>query len=336
MIWIIIICLLALAIFGFFLFLRKLGGGKFPWIQFYTKGRESNFSFGEINLLRKVAVENRLENPTSLFWSLKTLDRSVKGLVLKARAEGKHNDEKHIVFLSKLFDFRKRVELALPKYNIGLKSTRELVPQQRIRITLPDVGVFASQVVDVKRRYLAVAYPRGSALPQGFTWKGKKINVYFWRAEDAGYFFPTTVLDDFSYKNYPILYLNHNENLTRSQKRKDVRVNVNIPAILFPLKKLSSANLPHDKNMGLRARLVNLSESGSAFIVGGRAKVGMAVKLQFTLSGKTVNMSGVVKGVVFDQKRNQSRLHMQAVPPGLEVRNVILSYVYNIFGERKE
>ena len=39
------------------------GGGNFPWMQFYAKGRESGFSMKEIHLLRKVAVENRLENP---------------------------------------------------------------------------------------------------------------------------------------------------------------------------------------------------------------------------------------------------------------------------------
>jgi hypothetical protein len=47
-------------------------------------------------------------------------------------------------------------------------------------------------------------------------------------------------------------------------------------------------------------------------------------------------MSGLVKGVSFDQKKNLSLLHMQAVPPGTRTRNYILTYVYNIFGEQKQ
>jgi hypothetical protein len=46
-------------------------------------------------------------------------------------------------------------------------------------------------------------------------------------------------------------------------------------------------------------------------------------------------MSGIVKGMTFDQKKNRSLLHMQATPPSLPVRNRLLVYVYNLFGERE-
>jgi hypothetical protein len=48
-----------------------------------------------------------------------------------------------------------------------------------------------------------------------------------------------------------------------------------------------------------------------------------------------VVMSGVVKGVNFDARKNRSLLHMQSVPPSTTVRNRILIYVYNLFGERE-
>ena len=54
--------------------LRRAGGGKFPWIQFYTKGKESGFNFRELGMLRRVAVDDHLENPISLFWSIKQLE----------------------------------------------------------------------------------------------------------------------------------------------------------------------------------------------------------------------------------------------------------------------
>jgi hypothetical protein len=46
-------------------------------------------------------------------------------------------------------------------------------------------------------------------------------------------------------------------------------------------------------------------------------------------------MSGVVKGITFDQKKNRSLLHMQAAASSMTMRNRILVYVYNLFGERE-
>lgn len=316
-------------------FLRRAGGGSFPWIHFYTKGKESGFSLREINLLRKVAVQNRLENPISLFWSIKQLDRSIKGMLIKFRSEGKENEENSIRFISKLFDFRKKVELSLPKYTLGLKTTRKIATHQRLKITLPGVGTYNASVVENLRRYMAISYPEGPKLPPGASWKNQRINVYFWRADDAGYVFESKVLDDFIEQQYPILHISHSDNIIRSQKRRSVRIEVRRPAFLYPLSSISAASEAQESNSGLRCRLIDISEDGAAALVGGRAKVGLAVKLQFKLTDSTLVMCGVVKGVTFNQKKNQSVLHIQAVPLSPRQRNRILSYVYNIFQERE-
>lgn len=331
----ILIALCIVAILIAVVVLRRLGGGSFPWIQFYTKGKESGFSFHEINLLRKVAVENRLENPTSLFWSIKQLDRSIKGMIIKFRSEGREYDEPNVGFLSKLFDFRRRVELNLPKYTIGLKTSRKMSTGQRVKITLPGAGTFSAAVVENLRKYLALSYPEGPNLPQGFTWKGQRINIYFWRLDDAGYVFETKVIDDFFNQKYPIIHVAHSDNLVRSQKRKSVRVETNMPAALYPLKTMDLATEEIETQSGLRCRLVDLSEDGAAILVGGRAKVGLTVKIQFSLNGSELAMSGVIKGVNFNEKKNQSILHMQAVPLKARTRNTVLSYVYNLFQERE-
>jgi c-di-GMP-binding flagellar brake protein YcgR len=315
--------------------LQKAGGGNFPWIQFYAKGRESGFNFSEVNLLRKVAVENRLENPTSLFWSIRQLDRSIRGTIVRLRGLGTLDNDDSAKFLSKLFDFRRRVELNLPKYKIGLKSSRKIVNHQRIRITLPGVGVYESSVVENLRRYMAVSYPEGPVLPPGFSWKGQKINIYFWRADDAGYVFESKVLEDFSEQEYPLLHIGHSDNLIRSQKRQSIRVEVNKPAALYALKSIAMANENEETGRGLKCRLVDISSDGAAVLIGGRAKVGLAVKLQFPIGTSLVRMCGTVRGVSFNPKKNQSTLHIQAVPLSPRQRNVVLSFVYNLFNERE-
>jgi c-di-GMP-binding flagellar brake protein YcgR len=333
---IILVVILALAFIAVLalILLRRAGGGRFPWLQFYMKGRESGFVFHEINLLRRVSVEAKLENPTALFWSIKQLDRAIKGIIIKYRAQGQEQDPEYNLLLAKLFELRKRVEFDLPKYKMGIKSSKKMIPKQHIRITLKEKGPFAAMIVENLSRYMAVSYPQGPKLPEGFSWKNQKIGVYFWRAEDAGYFFQTKVIEDFIDKKYPILHIAHSDNLIRAQKRNSVRVETDISAELFPLKALNQGNEMPEEARGLRCRLADLSEGGVALLIGGKARVGLPIKVQFTIADSLVVMHGVVKGLNFDQKKNRSLLHMQAAVPSVTMRNKILTYVYNLFGER--
>jgi len=315
--------------------LRRAGGGRFPWLQFYLKGRESGFVFHEINLLRRVAVEARLENPTALFWSIKQLDKSIKGIILKYRSRSQEQDPEYNQLLGKLFELRKRVEFDQPKYKLGIKSSRKINPKQQLRLTLPGLGPFGSIVVESLHRYMAISYPQGPKLPDGFSWKNQKIGIYLWRPEDAGYYFQTKVLEDFFDKKYPILHVLHSENLVRTQKRNSVRVETDMSAELYPMKSIDGANETPEQAKGLRCRLVDLSEGGTAFLIGGKAKIGLPVKMQFSVGDSVIVMCGVVKGATFDAKKNRSLLHMQAVAPSISTRNRILTYVFNLFGERE-
>ena len=335
MTWAIVLGGVALLVVVGLILIRRAGGGKFPWLQFYIRGRESGFALHEINLIRRVAVEARLEDPTALFWSVKQLDRAIKGFIIKYRSRGEEEGTEYNLLLAKLFELRKKVEFDLPKYKLGVKSTRKLMKGQVLRITLPGAGPFVSKLIENPVRYMALEYPRGPRLPDGFSWKAQKIGVYFWRAEDAGYFFQTRVLEDHSDKKYPILWIAHTDNLVRTQKRQDVRVETDLSAELFPLRSVAESNETTETARGLRCRAVDLSEGGVAVLIGGKAKVGLPVKVQFTLGDTPVVICGVVKGLNYDQKKNRSLLHVQSSQPSTAMANRILIYVFNLFGERE-
>jgi len=332
--WIIAVVVAALLI-GFFVFLRVAGHGRFPWIQFYAKGKESGFTLREIGLLRKVAIETKIDNPTSLFWSIKQLDRSTKEIIIKIRSKDMLDDAESNDLLGKLFELRKRVEFDLPRYRLGLRSTREIMARQRVKVTVPGAGPFQSIVLENRQKYLAMSRPQGPGLPEGFKWSGQQIGVHFWRAEDAGYFFKSKVLNDFVDRQYQIIHVTHTDDITRTQKRRSVRVKMNHPAQVFPLRSIQEASEEQERERGLRCRLKDLSEDGAALIVGGRTKAGMPIKLQFDLADQTTVMCGLVKGVNYDQQKNVSLLHVQSVPLSPRARNHILTYVYNIFGEQE-
>lgn len=320
----------------FIAWLATNGGLGFPWVRFYAKGKESGFRFPEINTLRRAAVEAEMDNPVSIFSSVKVLDRTIRSLILRYRSRGRMEEPSTNEFLGEIYDFRKRVEFNLPRYKNGIKTSRELMSGQRIRMTLPGGATFHSSIVENLRKYMAVAYPVGKAMPPGFTWKGQRVNVYFWRAEDAGYYFESKVLDDFLNRKFPILYLAHSDTLIRSQKRGSIRVESDLPCMIYHLKAITDANEQIETAPGYKARLVDLSEDGCALLVGGKAKVGLAMKAQFTLGDQPLTMAGTIRGITFDEKKNRSILHIQAVPPSERVRNTILTYVYDIFDERKD
>lgn len=321
---------------AFIIFIQRNGGFGFPWLQFYVKGKESGFRFRELNLLRHVAVENNLRDPTSLFWSEKTLDRCIRGTIIRFRSRGKEEDEGSVIFLNKLFDFRKRVEFNLPKYRIGITSTRSITPQQQLRITFQGSGIYYSKVVENMRRYLAISYPQGKALPPGFSWEKHKVNVYFWRPEDAGYRFETRVLGDYMDRKFPILHIAHSDNLIRAQKRGSIRAPLNTNGRLYALRSIQETTEEYESSGGYRCRFVDISEDGAAVMVGGRAKPGLPIKLQTELYDKPVVMSGIIKGVTYKQNKNVSILHIQAKPPSPAMKNLILTYVYGIFKEPEQ
>ena len=64
---------------------------------------------------------------------------------------------------------------------------------------------------------------------------------------------------------------------------------------------------------------------------GGRAKPGLAIKLQTEILEKPMVMSGVIKGVTYKQSTNVSFLHIQGITTTPAMKNLILTYVYGIF-----
>lgn len=331
--WIVFLALLLL-LAGAVVYLRIAGGGWFPWLQFYTKGKAAGFSIREINPLARLAVESRLEYPSALFWSIPQLDRSIKEQILKMQARGQADQPEANRLLAKLFELRKKVEFGLPKYKAGIKSSRDIVLRQRLRLTISGKSPFVATMVDNQPRYFAVSCPQGSSLPEGFSWKGKEAGVYFWRADDAGYSFHAKVIGVFFDRDHPILHIAHSDRLDRIQSRQSARAVMDHPATAFLLASIDQANESIEESPGLRCRVKDLSEGGIAVLVGGSTKVGLPLKVQFKLAGKTVVMCGVVRGVSYNSKKNLSILHIQAVDPGAAMKNHILAYVYHLFGEQ--
>ena len=309
--------------------------GKSGWLNFYAKGREAGFSFHEIELLRKLAASSNLEEPASLFWSQNQLDSCIRSLVRSMHLSGGADDQESQDFLSKLYDFRKKIEMDKPRVKQGISNSRQISDGQNLRVLVEGSGVFKSQTVKNTAQYMTISRPTSAKLPSSFSWQGLKLSVYFWREDDAGYVFDTEVLDEVFSKGIASLKIAHSDSLFRTQKRKSIRVKMHKSAFLYLVSNEDDAGRI-EVNPGLKCFLEDLSDTGCAITIGGKATAGLRVKVQFALNNIPICMSGTVRSIEYKEDLNRSLLHVEADPLPIEIRNQILGEVFGMLPEEEE
>lgn len=315
------------------LVLAVRGGQRHSWLEFQLRAKDSGFGYGESRILREAATLCRIADPASLFSSPRDLDRAIAFLLARQRDLGRDRSREGIALMDKVYALRSRIEFEQPRYKSGIRSSRQLSQGQRLRVLVHGLGVYGSTVIDNNGRYLVLSYPSGARLPKNFVWKGKKVSIYFWRRDDAGYVFDSYAIDDLRIRNVPVIHVAHSESLLRTQKRKSVRSRTSLPAYLYLLKRIEGAFEKPERDPGLRCRVEDISEDGFSVAIGGRGKAGLQVKVQFSLEGRQIVMSGVARSVDYDSEKNRSVLHVEASPPSPRTRNAIRSYVYKIRAE---
>jgi c-di-GMP-binding flagellar brake protein YcgR len=311
------------------------GAKRYSWAEYYLKTKEAGMNYDEARQLREAATLSGLVDPTNILWSPRDMDKAITILSANLKHDGRDRSREGVLLMDHVFALRKGIEFEQPRFKYGIRSSRQIASGQRLRVLVHGVGVFGSTVVDNNARYIVLSYPLGQRLPKGWVWKGKKVSIYFWRREDAGYVFDSYVIDDLRIRAVPVLQVSHSEALLRTQKRKSIRARSKIPAYLYLLKRIEGAYEKPERVPGLRAMVQDLSEDGAAVAIGGKAKPGLQVKLQFGLGERSMVMSGTVRSVDYDAEANRSVLHVEAVTPSPRMRNAIRSFVYNI-GENEE
>jgi c-di-GMP-binding flagellar brake protein YcgR len=311
---------------------KKDGSGS--WIQFYAKGKEAGFSIKDMEQIRKLVSNCNIPDPVSIFRSHKQFVTIVRSMVHDARISGEINDPPVQDFLSKCFDYCKKIEMETTESKIRISNSRQISEGQVLRVLVPGTGVYKSEIVKNTNNSLTISRPTNSK-SGSMQWTGLNISIYFWREDDAGYVFDTEVVDEVFSKGISSLKIEHNDSLFRTQKRKSPRVKFTKMAFLYLVK--DSEN-PHklEKTAGLRCMLDDISESGCAYKVNGQATVGLRLKVQFSLDRIPICIPGTVRSVDFHQDANTSLVHMEADPLPVGTRNHILCEVFDLLPEDDE
>ncbi len=305
-------------------------------INFFLRGLDEGFRFKELSTLWNVSEICNIETPASLFYSMPSLSKCISHIKTQAESSGALNALKFQTILTKLYEYRNKIEKNEDKKH-GLDSTKSLSNHQKLRIILPGKGVFSSEIVN-NGREMAIRIPtqKGQITVDGKNWVGQTINVYLWRTGDARYVFDTTVLHEGIFLGKASLFLKHTQNLVRTQKRNAVRAKCNIQAELYIIREKAIDYNIIETKPGYKCLLEDISENGALIRIGGKGLPNIQIRLQFQVNNRLVVMFGIVRTVEFNAELNQSRLHFECVHIDPAMKNQILSFVYNIMSESEK
>jgi c-di-GMP-binding flagellar brake protein YcgR len=305
-------------------------------IEFYITGLDQKFTFSDLNLLWNVSQLCDLDYPKALFWSMPSLTKCMSHITSQAATNGTENDPKTQALISKLFDYRTKLQNQTDDKK-GIESTMYLDRDQKLRIILPGKGVFSSKVLN-NGKELIIAVPRQKGMIP-FTaeeWVGKFLSVYLWRKGDARYVFDTTVTGHGLFVGESSISIRHSSNLIRTQKRKAVRAKCEIKANLYIITSEKIDYNAVETQNGYKCLIEDISEAGALIRIGGKGVSNVQIKLQFNIQNMLIVMFGVVRTVEYNESSNQSLLHFECIHLDQTMKNEVLSYVYNMLPEREK
>jgi len=320
---------------GIAIFLTQSRESSGNWIQFFAKGKEAGFTIKDMEQLRKLVASCNIKDPVTIFKSQKQFEAIIRSMVNTVRLSGERDDPAIQFFLSKLFDYFKKIEMETSENKSRISNSRQISEGQPLRVLVAGTGVYKSEVVKNFGNYLTIARPVNNKNAATMQWNGLKISVYLWREDDAGYVFDTEVIDEVFSKGISSLKVEHNDSLFRTQKRKSLRVKFRKAAFLYLV---DEGDNPHrlEKSPGLRCMLEDISDTGCAFRVNGQAAIGLRFKVQFSLDRIPVCMPATVRSIEYNQENNSSLLRMEADPLPIGTRNHILCEVFDLLPEEDD
>ncbi len=299
-------------------------------------GQDKGFKFSEILLLWKLAKNAELEEPSSLYVSVPTLNMAISKIVEESQENGTESEAKVQDFISKLYEYRTKIDLDHENKR-GIESTKFLDKGQRLRLILRGSGVFVSEILSTGHDLIIrVPVKKGVKPLDGSEWVNRDVSVYLWRKGDAGYVFDTRVTDAEIFQGQSAIHLAHTNKLERAQKRKSVRGECQIYAQLYFIESDEPVFNEIEVTPGYKCLLEDISEDGALIRTGGKGQPNIRIKIQFELDDKLIVMFGVIRAVEYNQKANQSRLHFECLHIEKEMRNVILNYIYRDLSEEKK
>ena len=92
------------------------------WIQFFARGKEAGFTIKDMEQLRRVISNCNIADPVSIFKSQKQFEMVIRSVVDSIRLSGESNEPSTQHFLSRLFDYFKKSQMAADENKIRIAN----------------------------------------------------------------------------------------------------------------------------------------------------------------------------------------------------------------------
>jgi hypothetical protein len=316
---------------------KKSAKSKVSRLQFFQKGAEAGFTAKEISLLLNLATKLAIDEPLSLFWSEEKLNKCIKVLIDQDRVAGKYKLPECQKFVEKLLECRKRFEVQRIMGRKGLAHTRDIDIGQPLKVIIPSIGIFKSRLVAKNSAELMIQMPDtllakvaaagNGRTPPEIELAFQPVVLCFWRRDDAEYTVNSVIS---SVKTPPdtnesVLALRHQTDVSRVQKRKSIRANIEMAAHIYPL-----GDDGDSMTSAIKCVVHDISESGCAVVVNSKEEARGNVMIQFTLNGEPVSIQGSVRNIHRNEAKKLSVLHIGLQPLPTDIKNLILTGVFGI------
>lgn len=313
--------------------LVRRGGHSFPWLQFYIRGKEAGFRMAEIGNLQRLVMSNKLRDPLSVYWSRQASLSCVKYMDGQYRQEDTLENSSEARFMRKLYDLLNRVTLNSQEKKRGIQHTRELDPSMPLDVFYKNTE-YKSRVIEVRPRYVAIAYPRVSPTAEKTKFSsGDQIVVKFWRKGDSGYHFSTRVAGSHD-DSIDIIHIQHARKISRAQTRSLMRKDVNKSGSLFLIADLKDVrDDDQGDERGLRCQVLDISEGGMSLLIGGKISDQFGFKVQARIAGISIVMVARLVHSDYNRGKDVSLLRLKSISRNIVMRNRISAVVYAVYSE---
>ncbi len=296
--------------------------------NFNSLGRNIGLENNELKILFGLAVKNDVREPLICYTNSKILDNIIKLGLRDIENDRKAPEENKNSRSAVLLEIKAKIEKN-SRQNMGIRSTHLLHENQKMVLFAREKGYIYSVIKRITHESMVVEL-MSEKIKSRILSVGEHLKVYFWRDEDAGYTFDTTVtgFDNIGVKRYSI---RHAERLSRTQKRKYRRVPVNLSGYVIPVETVVNSSVKKyipKEGLTVTCSIKNLSAGGLLMMVNKLRSNDKFVKVVFELNHYKIGVIGKIIRIHAIHE-NLYEVTVQFVRMILKEKNLINRYVYN-------
>lgn len=308
---------------------RKKKAKAAGWNSFYQIARMKGLTKEETEVLRRIVTAYGLTKPTLVFNSINILDGCIQRAIRRVSLQELKDESKDD--LINLY-YRLRNKIVRARSSGAVPDTGALPIGATVRVEIQGFGFFTTTVVRNEPEYLGLKIPN---LPPGrFGSIGKKkVEVSYWRENDAVYVFETRVRDVLIDDDVQCICLKHTDKVRRIQKRRYPRKSVRMPVLYTRLRvyeeegKKKAVLVRNDSHWGT---IIDISVGGLSVETMVPFEKDTYIKVELEIKeGYKIVAIGKIRRIERDTARKTYIMHIQFTKIDKKDKNEIFALLYN-------